>query len=305
MKRLAKWGLLALLLVTGCPASETETGSSDTDGPLRIGFIPSENAQELTKNAQPLVDKLSTAIGREVQPFVASDYTGVVESFRNQSLDVAFLTPASYVMAHNEAGVNVILRAQRGKTPHYYSVIFTRKDSGVKDLAGLKNKSFAFGDSLSTAGYIYPRMMLKQAGLNPQTDFENVISSGSHDATVLAVFNKKVTAGATYANDPEGKDSAWQHMLKPEQAKEIQVLAVSESIPSDNICVSKDLDPETAKKVQAFFEQLGSTPDGAKLIQDLYRIDKFVPANDAEYEGIRKALIDSGIKLNAPAGKAG
>ncbi len=308
MKRLAKWGLLALLLTTGCPAQESDTTNKTPaeSAALRIGFIPSENAAELQQNAQPLVDKLSQALGQDVQPFVASDYTGVVEAFRNQRLDVAFLTPASYVMANNEAGVGVILRAQRGKTPNYYSVIFTRSDSKVNNLKELKGKTFAFGDNLSTAGYIYPIKMLKEAGLNPDTDFDQVISSGSHDATVLAVFNGKVTAGATYANDPKGEDSAWKHILKPEQFKEIKVLAVSEPIPSDNICVSKDLDPAVAKKVQEFFLKLGDSPEGQKLIQDLYRIDKFVPASDADYQGIRDAIVQTGIQLKpAQKGHAG
>ncbi|HEY9841354.1 MAG: phosphate/phosphite/phosphonate ABC transporter substrate-binding protein [Candidatus Sericytochromatia bacterium] len=309
MKRLANWGLLALLLLTACPASQTESGTEGSEDAkvLRIGFIPSENAAEIQRNAQPLVDQLQKAIGREVQSVVASDYTGVVESFRNQRLDVAFLTPASYVMAHNEAGVSVILRAQRGKAPYYYSVIFTRKDSKVDSLKGLKGKTFAFGDNLSTAGYIYPLMLIKGAGLNPETDFEHVINSGSHDATVLAVFNGKATAGATYANDPTGKDAAWVHVLKPDEAKQIKVLAVSEPIPSDNICVSKNLDPALAKQVQDFFLKLGDTPEGSKLIQDLYRIDKFIPATDADYQGIRDAIIQAGIELKPaePAGKAG
>lgn len=316
LKKILKTGLLAIFLLTGCPSQETkDNADNSTQGatannkaPLRIGFIPSENAAELTRNAQPLVDQLSQAIGREVQPVIATDYTGVVEAFRNQRLDVAFLTPASYVMANNEAGVTVILRAQRGKSPQYYSVIFTRKDSQVNDLKGLKGKTFAFGDSLSTAGYIYPLKMIKAVGLNPETDFEHVISSGSHDATVLAVFNNKATAGATYANDPAGKDAAWVHILKPEQAKDIKVLAVSEAIPSDNICVSKSLDPAVAKQVQDFFLKLGDKPEGSKLIQDLYRIDKFIPASDADYQGIRDAIIQAGIQLKPavkPTGKAG
>lgn len=307
-----KLGLLALML-SACPASQTEGGdstgkgaSADSKAPLRIGFIPSENTSELQKNAQPLVDQLSKALGRDVESVMATDYTGVVEAFRNQRLDVAFLTPASYVMAHSEAGVSVILRAQRGKSSHYYSVIFTRADSQVKDLKGLKGKTFAFGDNLSTAGYIYPLKMLKAAGINPQTDFEHQLSSGSHDATVLAVYNNKATAGATYANDATGADAAWTHILKPEQVKDIKVLAVSEPIPSDTICVSKSLDPALSKQVQAFFQQLGDKPEGGKLIQDLYHIDKFVPATDADYQGIRDAFGQAGIQLKpAQTGKAG
>lgn len=299
MKQSAKWLLvIALFLLSACPASEEQvSGTSDSPAVLRMGFIPSENMAELQKNVQPLVEKMSAALGMEVQPFIAGDYTGVVEALRNKRLEVAFLSAASYVMAKNEANVKVILRAQRGKDPFYYSVIFARKDSGLKDLKDLKGKTFAFGDNLSTAGYIYPLKMFKDQGINPESDFENTIFSGSHDATVLAVFNKKVTAGATYSNDAQGKDSAWKHILKPEQVDSIQVLAVSEAIPADNICVAENVSEEIQDKLRQFFLNLSKDPQGKALIHDLYHIDRFIEAKDADYAGIRKAFSESGINL--------
>ncbi len=304
MKQSVQWLLLiAVFLLSACPASEESVSPASKSPPvLRMGFIPSENMSELQKNVQPLVEKLSEAIGMEVQPFIAGDYTGVVEALRNQRLEVAFLSAASYVMAKNEANVKVILRAQRGKDPFYYSVIFTRKDNGIKNLSELKGKSFAFGDNLSTAGYIYPLKMFKDQGIDPESDFENTIFSGSHDATVLAVANKKVTAGATYSNDPEGNDSAWKHILKPEQVNDIQVLAVSDPIPSDNICVAENVSEEIQNKLRQFFLNLSKDPEGLALIQDLYHIDRFVEAEDADYAGIRKAFTESGIDLK-PQGK--
>ncbi len=290
--------LLLPMCLTACPAGQSDsTGSSPEKQPLRLGFIPSENMEEIQRNSQPLIDRLSKKIGREVQPFIATDYTGIVEAFRSGRLDAAFLTPASYVMANSEAGVKVILKARRGQKPYYHSIIFTRQDTGIQNLAQLKGKTFVFGDTLSTAGYIYPLRMLKAAGLNPASDFENMIFSGGHDATVLAVFNKKVTAGATYANDASGDDAAWKHLLKPDEARQLKVLAVSDPIPSDNICISKDLSPELAAQVQQFFVGLSQEAAGQKLIQELYRIDSFVPATDQDYAGIRKAFAEAGIEI--------
>lgn len=290
-KLLFWWCALLILSLSACPQDNADTS------PLRLGFVPSENAAEIQRNAQPLVDQLSKELGREVEAVLATDYTGLVEAFRNGSLDAAFLTPASYVMAAQEAGVKVILRTQRGEAPFYYSVVFARKDSNIKSLQDLKGKSMAFGDNLSTAGYIFPLKMFKAAGVNPQTDFENVLFSGGHDATVLAVYNKKVTAGATYANDEAGEDAAWRHILKPEQLKEIEVIQVSEPIPSDNISVSKTLPEATVQKIQNFFLQMHTTEEGKKRLYDIYRIDRFVNASDADYEGIREAFKLSGIEL--------
>ena len=303
-KLLFWWCALLVLCLSACPQDNADTKQSthsetaqENTTPLRLGFVPSENSAEIQRNAQPLVEQLSKELGREVEAVMATDYTGLVEAFRNGSLDAAFLTPASYVMAEQEAGVKVILRTQRGEIPFYYSVIFARKDSNIKTLQDLKGKSVAFGDNLSTAGYIFPLKMFKSAGIDPQTDFENVLFSGGHDATVLAVYNKKVTAGATYANDKAGEDAAWKHILKPEQIKEIEVIQVSEPIPSDNICVSKTLPEDTVKKIQNFFLQMHTTEEGKKRLYDIYRIERFVTASDADYEGIREAFEDSGIHL--------
>ncbi|HLN84098.1 MAG TPA: PhnD/SsuA/transferrin family substrate-binding protein, partial [Candidatus Binatia bacterium] len=81
-------------------------GKSDSSPKvLRIGFVPAEDAQQVMQNAQPLVDILRKELGMEIEPFVATDYTGIVEALRAHKLDVAFLAPASYVLAKNEADI--------------------------------------------------------------------------------------------------------------------------------------------------------------------------------------------------------
>ena len=130
---------------------------------LRVGFVPSEDAQQVMQNAQPIVEILRKQLGMEIQPFVATDYTGVVEALRVNKLDIAFLTPASYVLAKNEANVRVVLKSERKGMPYYYAAIIVRADSGIKNLEDLRGKSFAFGDSLSTTGNVIPRQMFKAA----------------------------------------------------------------------------------------------------------------------------------------------
>src|SRR5574341_1211097 len=80
---------------------------------LRVGFVPSENVQQVAQNAQPIVEILHTRLGMDVEPFVAVDYTGVIEALRAKKLDIAFLTPASYVLAKNEADIQVVLKSHR------------------------------------------------------------------------------------------------------------------------------------------------------------------------------------------------
>ncbi len=265
---------------------------------LRVGFLPAEDAQQVMQNAQPLVEILHRELAMEVQPFVANDYTGIVEALRVNKLDIAFLAPASYVLAKNEANIRVILKSERKGIPFYYAAIITHADSGIRTLDDLRGKTFAFGDSLSTTGHIFPRKMLRERGIDPVRDFTHVLYSGGHDATVLAVFNGKVDAGATYANSPDSKDTAWMRYLKnPADVSRIRAIAFSEPIPADNLVVSSRLDANLVNKIQQIFIELSRDPKGRQMLRDLYQIDGFVPASDRDYDSVREAFTAAGIPI--------
>ena len=272
--------------------------SVKTPTALRVGFVPSEDAAQVMQNAQPLVEILRKQLAMEIQPFVATDYTGVVEALRANKLDVAFLTPASYVLAKNETNVKVVLKSERKGIPSYYAAIITRVDSGIKTLEDLRGKTFAFGDSLSTTGHVFPRKMFKEHGIDPVRDFKQVLYSGGHDATVLAVFNGKVDAGATYANSPDNQDTAWMRYLKnPEDVAKIIAIAYSEPIPADNLVINGNLDQRIAQKIENVFVELSRDPQGKKMLRELYQIDGFVSATDKDYDSVRRAFVDAGIPL--------
>lgn len=265
---------------------------------LRVGFVPSEDAQQVMQNAQPIVEILRKKLAMEIQPFVATDYTGVVEALRVNKLDIAFLTPASYVLAKNEANVKVVLKSERKGVPYYYAAIIVRADSGINNIEDLRGKSFAFGDPLSTTGNVIPRQMFKARGIDPVRDFKQVLYSGGHDATVLAVLNGKVDAGATYANSPDSSDTAWMRYLKnSEDVGKIRAIAFSEPIPADNLVISAYLDDGLAKKIEATFIDLSRDPEGKKMLRELYQIDGFVPATDKDYDSVRSAFADAGIQI--------
>jgi phosphonate transport system substrate-binding protein len=283
---------LLLLMSTACGRSSSPAKV------LRVGFVPAEDAQQVIRNAQPLVEILQQKLGIEVQPFVATDYTGVVEALRVGKLDIAFLTPASYVLAKNEANVRVALKSERKGSPFYYAAIITRADSGIKKLEDLRGKVFAFGDPLSTSANVFPRKLFHEKGIDPVRDFKQILYSGGHDATVLAVLNRKVDAGATYANSTDGGDTAWARYLQnPEDVKKIHAIAYSEPIPADNLVFRAGLEERFAKQIEEVFLELSRDPKGKKMLRDLYQIDGFVPATDKDYDSVRQAFTIAGIQL--------
>jgi len=162
----------------------------------------------------------------------------------------------------------------------------------------LRGKTFAFGDPVSTSANVFPRKMFHERGIDPARDFKHILYSGGHDATVLAVLNGKVDAGATYANSPDNNDTAWMRYLKnSEDVKKIRAIAFSEPIPADNLVINGNLDERIAKKIEDTFIEMSRDPKGKQMLRDLYQIDGFVPATDKDYDSVRQAFSIAGIQL--------
>ena len=263
---------------------------------LRVGFAPFENQRQVLKKAGPVVEALSRALGMKVIPFVAGDYPGVVEAMKGGKLDVAFYSPAALVMAERVAGARVILKSIYRGRAHYFSAIITRADGPIKTLKDLRGRNFAFVDPGSTTGAVYPKLMMKNAGLDPARDLGKVIYAGGHDASILAVYNGKVDAAATFANDDRGEDVPWKHILKAD-AGQIRAIAYSKPIPNGAVAVSRHLSPALTARIKKAFLDLGTTQGGRKMLSRMYLIEAFAPASSKDYDPVREAFTKVGLSL--------
>ncbi|MDG9885736.1 phosphonate ABC transporter substrate-binding protein [Pseudomonas sp. GD04058] len=258
---------------------------------LRIGLIPSEDAQSMIESSQQVLDQLQAQLGMPVKPFVATDYNGVIEALRSRKLDVAYLGPFSYVLANQVAGAEAFAVAVTRKTGKsaYHSLIISRADSPIKSLADLKGHTFAFVDPSSASGHLFPKAGLEQAGYTPETTFSRMIFSGSHDASILAVANRKVDAAAV-------ADRILATALAQGSVKqgELKVVWTSPDIPESPMVWRKDLDPALKQKLAAALANVKDVPWG-----DQGMLDGFQPTTDAAYDVVR----DTATVLDLDLGK--
>lgn len=200
MARLASL-FLPLLLFSCAPAAE---------GPvLVLGFVPSQQAETLADDVEPLERYLEDALqashpGLRVESFVAVKYVGLVAALKAQKVDIAFLAPFSYLLSHRDtlaAGgppTTPLLRTVRFGGTTYRSQILARRDLGITEVAGLRDTTFAFTDPASTSGFLYPRITLQAAGIDYRTDLANYAMLGSHDNVVAAIYRGDFEAGGTF-----------------------------------------------------------------------------------------------------------
>lgn len=247
---------------------------------LTIGLIPSEDSQAMIESSKQVLDDLQSKIGMPVMPFVATDYNGIIEALRSGKLDVAYLGPFSYVLATSVADVEAFSVAVTKKTGQsaYRSVILARKDSGIHSLADLQGHTFAFVDPSSASGHLFPKAGLEQAGFAPDSLFKRVIFSGSHDASILAVENRKVDAAAVA--DRIFASAVAKGVVKQD---DFEIVWSSRPIPESPMVWRKALDPQLKKKVADALASIKDVPWGDQGV-----LNGFQPTTDASYDVVRE-----------------
>lgn len=271
MGRIASLAAMMLLLISPLAHAQQKE--------ITVGLIPSEDSRAMIAQSKAMMDKLSQALGMPVKPFVAADYNGVIEALRSKRLDVAYLGPFSYVLGASVANIEAFAVAETKKAGRtsYQSYVITHKDSGIKSVADLKGKNFAFVDPSSTSGHLFPKAGLMKAGFNPDKDFGRVIFSGSHDSSAIAVQNRKIDAAAVADRILE---AAFNKGIA--KREDIVVIWKSDPIPESPTVWRKDLPDDLKKRIQAAFLEVKDIP-----WSDQGTLNGFHPTNDAAYNVIR------------------
>jgi phosphonate transport system substrate-binding protein len=290
MKRFFKLLSLVLVLtaITAVSGAIAQNDGTAEPGVLMVGFIPAEDARAMVRQSQPIADKLSEAIGMKVKLFVGSDYNATIEALRAKHIDAALLGPFSYVLATTQADVEAFAITVTAKTmqPGYHAIIITQKDSPINSLQDIKGHTFAFVDPGSTSGYMVPSAFFVRENIVPESDFKQVMYSGGHDASIVAVAEGKVEAASVADRILE---RAYAKGLA--NRKDIKVIWESDLIPNNPMLYRKGLSEDLKKRIREAFYGFKNLAFG-----EMGTVARFDPATDKTYDVIRK--IASALKLD-------
>ena len=275
--------VLLLTLAVGCKGS-----GGDASAPvLRLGMIPSTDPGKIVRNNQPLVKYLEKETGSRVELVVPTNYAAVVEAIANDRVDIAYLGGFTFVQASRRAGVQPLV--QRERDQNFHSVFITQPGSGINSLADVKGHSFAFGDVNSTSGHLMPAYYMRAANVDPSL-LAKALYTGGHDATALAVANRKVDAGAM-------DELVLGNMLKTDKIKpdQVKVFYTTPAFFDYVWAARKGLDPKASSSFSSALLKLdASNPDG-KVLLDLLNATKYVHAEDSSYDKLRQAASEEGL----------
>ncbi|UBH22327.1 phosphate/phosphite/phosphonate ABC transporter substrate-binding protein [Macrococcus armenti] len=286
--------LLSTTLLAACGSGESkDSGKGYTPEKLTVQFVPSQNAETLEAKAKPLEKLLKKELGIPVEVSVSTNYNTIVEAMKSKKVDIGFLPPTAYVLAHDQKAADVLLQAQRygvndDGTPtkelvdFYKSQFIVKKDSNIKSLKDMKGKKIAMQDVTSTAGYVFPAVDLKNEGIDPLKDMQVTTVKG-HDQAVISLLNGDVDVATTFqdARNIVKKD-------QPNVFKDTEIVKLTEKIPNDTISARSDMTDEWKKKVTDAFIKIGKDKEGHKIIQEVYSHEGYVKSDDSKFDVIRE-----------------
>jgi phosphonate transport system substrate-binding protein len=283
-------------------ATETETGYVPKE--LEVQFVPSQNAETLEAKTKPLEKLLGDQLNIPVHVTISPDYNTIVEAMSSKQVDIGFLPPNAYVLAHDlRDAADLLLQAQRfgvndedgqpteEKVNFYKAMILVKKDSGIKTLADLKGKKIGWQDVTSSAGYVFPAAELKKAGIDPETDVQGVTIKG-HDAAIMALLNGQVDA---VANFQDARNIVVKDV--PDVFEQTTVLHFTAPIPNDTISVRSDMNQEWRDKIAQAFIAITEDPEGAQIVKDIYTHVGYVAGDDANFAPVRDYAEAVGQKI--------
>jgi len=268
-----------MLSLISCGKDNSLNGDNHNwDKELFFGAIPMESEALTRQRYTRFVHYLEKELGSKVTLVVPKDYAGVIDGLAEKKLHFGLLGPKSYIEATKKADVTAVVRIiGEGGQDGYKSVIIVKKGAGLKTIADLKGKTWAFTDPHSTSGNLIPSVYFAaQAQIEPDNYFSKVIFSGSHQNSIEMVKKGEIDAAATHNLDVEWDAHGWNK-------DDFDILWESRLIPYNLIAYRTDLSNEfknaLEKAAVAYSDKQG--------LKDM-AISKFIPATDEDYVFVRQ-----------------
>lgn len=282
-------------------ASTLLSGTAQAEGikEFNIGILGGENAQDRLTANECYRAAIEKELGVPVKIFTPADYDGVIQGLLGGTLDMAWMGASGFAKIYltDPKAVEVKLTTQHldGSTG-YYSIGFTRKDTGITSMDEAKGHSFAFGEPNSTSGYLVPAAELIAKYGKLEDYFSSVKFSGGHEQTIVGVANGTFDAGVSWADGQGNWEDGYTAgaFRKAADAGLVDMNNLveiwrSKLIPEGPMVMRSALPQDVKDKVTALTEALPQTDKACAYGVGQGEIKGFVPVTVEAYAGILEA----------------
>lgn len=256
----------------------TQRFSRVVRGPIRFGVVRSVADDDVDDRLSTFTDCLARALGRPVQPFIASTYDEAVTAFEERVVDAAWLPPLPALRGIVKGVLTPVAVPVRAGGRGFHAVLFSRRGTPFDSATRLMGARAAWVDPGSAAGYLVIRAALASRGVGAGTTFNAETFLGTHDAVVRAVLDGQADVGATFLRDGaggRGTQAGWTPIRGA--AARVRVLLRAGPIPDDVVAVSTRLPATFAEAFQRPLIDEEVAPEAHAAACALFAAERFAP----------------------------
>ena len=260
---------VVFLLAVAC-SSEIEPQMQEKTKPgelslqkLIIALKANKNPEKMLAEKHDLEKYLSVKLNRQVEVIIPTDSAVVVESFRNGTLDLGYLSSTDAARNLDQKTASILLVHLKNGKPHYNSIWLTQKGKPYQSITELKGKPVAFASRSSTSGFLIPTWDLAQKGLvgseSSLTDyFSQTIYGTGYVSAVEKVLSGEVEAAAVSDYVYKGDNK----YLTDAQKAQLQIVQEQGPVPAHTLCIRGSISKNDKEFLQkAFIEMNQENPE--------------------------------------------
>lgn len=204
--------------IYGNPVRKTPEDSDEWVDPdtLNFAYVPTEDPQALEEAFQPVIERIESETGKDVEYFGGQTYASLVEAMRSGRLHIGGFGASALVFAVNLSGAQPFTAGADIETDSigYFSMTITSPESEIEEPEDLVGQTVGHADPGSTSGNLLPRAAwTRQLEIEPGEDYE-VKYTGGHDQSVLAVHNGDLPAA--HVSSGSGRRAMLAHNIEEE-----------------------------------------------------------------------------------------
>lgn len=296
--------MLRLLTLLCCLASPFSLAGDKTPPPpkkpLTFGVSQPYGEEHAKKTKAALEPFLTKALGSTVTVQLFPTYEALSDALATNKVDLAWITPFAFVQAaQKHRDVTALSKAMRASDGglFYRSVFIVKTGSSAADLKGLAGKKVAWVNTLSASGYLFPRALLREQGLDPDKHFASETFAGDHPSVCKAVRAGTADVGATFSTEPKA-DGVLEATGCADAAPitDFKVIASTANLPNEVIAHSPEFPPARVNDVLMTFGRLNQSAEGKKLLADVFRAQGFGVAVEGDFEPVLELLAAKELK---------
>ncbi|MET1024054.1 MAG: phosphate/phosphite/phosphonate ABC transporter substrate-binding protein [Pseudoxanthomonas sp.] len=232
---------------------------------------------------------------------MARDARQMSSYLRRGRVDWVTETSGTGMDLQRRSGAQPLLLTERGGASVYHTVLFTRADSGITTLAGLRGKSLALQGVGSTSAYVMPAATVLAAGLpmeillspqdRPDRDSVGYVFARSELNIAAWVDKGMVDAGALSNLD-------WKDPRRMPEAfrRNMRVLTQTADYPRALEMVRPGLDPAVRERLHQVLLDAAQDPQAREAMKRFFGTTRFLQLDATSLQALGRVR-DAGARV--------